>query len=236
MRTCNFYARGSPAVPDPTQLGVEMQELLAFSGKKDTENPHLFFDTCFHYSGPPPQTPDQPPPKTVRKNPSFHITHPFPCLCTATVGSALVSRYTLIGVSPLQAACYSRTLPFRYGCRRVFYFRRMRRHRRKMLTPTVDGTIASSSSGGIARAKPEEIANPCLRGLVLMHAPVSRQQETPLPCRNRKKTLCVTLRSHSSVRLSRHTPSVSFYRVSMPNLNPHRRAHFSIEPCHAPAQ
>ena len=92
MRTCNFHVRGSPAVPDPTQLGVAMQELLAFSGKKDTENPHLFFDTCFHYSGPPPQTPDQPPPKTVRKNPSFHITHPQTLPRTATVGSVLVSR------------------------------------------------------------------------------------------------------------------------------------------------
>ena len=87
-----------------------------------------------------------------------------------------------------------------------------------MLATTVDGTMETSSlRGGHARARTEEIASPCYSGLALMHAPVNRQQETPLPCRKlSEKNILRHPTLHSSVRLSRHTPSVRVSLVSIP--------------------
>ena len=66
-----------------------------------------------------------------------------------------------------------------------------------------------------------------------MHAPVSRQQETPLPCRKRKdKSPCIAFRYIPPPVPPRHTPSVSsFLKSPFSQLPP---AHFSIKPCHAP--
>ena len=138
------------------------------------------------------------------------MTHPQSLPCTATVGCVLAPRVKSLHLSPLQAACYRRAGSISLQASAGFYFCRCGGTGEKMLATTVDGTMETSSfRGGHARARTEEIASSCYSGLALMHAPVSRQQETPVPCRKlSEKNILRRPTLHSSIRLSRHTPSV----------------------------
>ena len=100
--------------------------------------------------------------------------------------NVLVSQQKQFGVSSLQAACYRCAVPFRYGRWRVFDFFRCGGTGEKMLVATVDGTMVSGLRGGIAREDRRNRKATPYASLALMHAPVSHQQETPVPCRKRK--------------------------------------------------
>lgn len=162
-------------------------------------------------------------------------THPTPCLAQPLSEAQDIHSTERSSRSPLQAACSGQSGSFPLQSMAGFrLFEGAAAQAKEAGEQRLTAQWQVVFGVGLRARSPKKSQSHSLRELGIDARPVSRQQETPVPCRKlQDKSPCIAFRYIPPPVPPRHTPSVSsFLKSPFSQLPP---AHFSIGfPCHAP--